>query len=110
MIQKEIEKTLKDNDVVVFMKGTKELPSCGFSASVVHILKEIGVPFITINVLEDEILRQGIKNFSNWPTLPQVYLKGEFIGGCDIIRELYQNGELQLLFKDKGLLKDICKI
>ena len=94
---------LKSNDVVVFMKGTPQFPMCGFSGQVVQILDYLGVPYKGLNVLENDELRQGIKEFSNWPTIPQLYVKGEFVGGCDIIREMFQAGELQQLFADKGV-------
>ena len=89
--------------VMLFMKGTAMFPQCGFSARVVQILTHLNVPFKTANVLEDAELREGIKQFSNWPTIPQLYVKGEFVGGCDIIREMFQAGELQGLMKEKGL-------
>ena len=98
-----ISKTIADNDVVLFMKGTKQFPQCGFSATAVKILEHLGVPFKDVNVLEDQGLREGIKTFSNWPTIPQLYVKGEFVGGCDIIREMFQAGELQQLLADKGV-------
>ncbi len=94
---------VKSNDVVLFMKGTPQFPMCGFSGQVVQILDYLGVPYKGLNVLENEELRQGIKEFSNWPTIPQLYVKGEFVGGCDIIREMFQAGELHGLFKDKGV-------
>jgi len=94
---------VKSNDVVVFMKGTPQFPMCGFSGQVVQILDYLGVPYKGLNVLENDELRQGIKEFSNWPTIPQLYVKGEFVGGCDIIREMFQAGELQSLLKQKGL-------
>lgn len=99
-----IRKDLNENDVVLFMKGTAVFPQCGFSAVVVQVLSQLGVPFKDINVLEDSELRQGIKDFTQWPTIPQLYVKGEFVGGCDIVREMYQSGELQTLLKDKGVL------
>lgn len=99
-----IEETIKNNDVVLFMKGTKDAPQCGFSSAVVQILKRCGVSFQDVNVLADNELREGIKQFTNWPTIPQLYVKGEFIGGCDIAREMYQAGELQALLKEKGLV------
>ncbi len=98
-IQSEIESA----DVVLFMKGTPVFPQCGFSGQVVQILSHVGVPFKGVNVLEDDNLREGIKTFSNWPTIPQLYVKGEFVGGCDIVREMFESGELQQLFKDNGL-------
>jgi monothiol glutaredoxin len=94
---------VKSNDVVLFMKGTPQFPMCGFSGQVVQILDYLGVPYKGLNVLENDELRQGIKEFSNWPTIPQLYVKGEFVGGCDIIREMFQAGELQGVFKDKGV-------
>ena len=91
------------SDVVLFMKGTPMFPQCGFSAAVVHVLNEMEVPFKGIDVLTDPPIRQGIKDFSNWPTIPQLYVKGEFVGGCDIIREMAQSGELAQLFSDHGV-------
>src|ERR1700674_2767425 len=102
-IEQFIETEVKSNDVVLFMKGTPQFPMCGFSGQVVQILDYLGVPFKGLNVLESDELRQGIKNYSNWPTIPQLYVKGEFVGGCDIIREMFQAGELLTLMKDKGL-------
>ena len=98
-----IDSEVKSNDVVLFMKGTPQFPMCGFSGQVVQILDYVGVPYKGVNVLGDDALRQGIKTYSNWPTIPQLYVKGEFVGGCDIIREMFQAGELQSLFKDKGI-------
>ena len=94
---------VKSNDVVLFMKGTPQFPMCGFSGQVVQILDYLGVPYKGLNVLENDELRQGIKEFSNWPTIPQLYVKGEFVGGCDIIREMFQAGELQGMLKEKGV-------
>lgn len=91
------------NDVVLYMKGSPMFPQCGFSAAVVQVLGHLGVKFKGVNVLEDEAIRQGIKEFSNWPTIPQLYVKGEFVGGCDIVREMAADGELQTLLKDKGI-------
>ena len=91
------------NDVLLFMKGTPVFPQCGFSAAVVEVLSELGVKFHGVNILVDPELRQGIKEFSQWPTIPQLYVKGEFVGGCDIVREMFQAGELQGLLKEKGL-------
>ena len=91
------------NDLVLFMKGTPIFPQCGFSAAVVQVLNHLGVNFKGINVLEDQDIREGIKNYSNWPTIPQLYVKGEFVGGCDIIREMFENGELTQMFEDKGI-------
>lgn len=99
----QIEDTIKNNKVVLFMKGTKTMPQCGFSATVVQILARCGVDFKDVDVLADNSVREGIKQFSNWPTIPQLYIQGEFIGGCDIAREMYQSGELQALLKEKGI-------
>ena len=98
-----IDQQLKSSDVVLFMKGTPQFPQCGFSGQVVQILDHLGVPYKGVNVLDSDELRQGIKAFSNWPTIPQLYVKGEFVGGCDIIREMFQAGELQGVLKDKGV-------
>ena len=98
-----IKQDISDNPVVLYMKGTPVFPQCGFSAAVVQILTHMGVKFKGVDVLADPALRQGIKDFSSWPTIPQLYVKGEFVGGCDIIREMFQAGELQQLFADKGV-------
>jgi monothiol glutaredoxin len=98
-----IDNEVKGSEVVLFMKGTPQFPMCGFSGQVVQILDNLGVPYKGLNVLENDELRQGIKTYSNWPTIPQLYVKGEFVGGCDIIREMFQSGELQSLLKDKGV-------
>ncbi|MBM3540801.1 MAG: Grx4 family monothiol glutaredoxin [Alphaproteobacteria bacterium] len=98
-----IAKDIAENDVVLFMKGTPVMPQCGFSATVVQVLNHMGVAFKGVNVLESMEMRQGIKEFSSWPTIPQLYVKGEFVGGCDIVREMFQSGELETLFKDKGV-------
>ena len=103
-IREFIDNEIKANDVVVFMKGTAQFPMCGFSGQVVQILNHIGVPFKGINVLDSNELRQGIKDYANWPTIPQIYVKGEFIGGCDIVREMFQSGELIPLFEAKGVV------
>ena len=100
---KRIRQDLGENDVVVYMKGTPVFPQCGFSAVVVQVMTHLGVKFKGINVLEDPGLRQGIKDFSNWPTIPQLYVKGEFVGGCDIIREMYESGELPELLTNQGI-------
>jgi monothiol glutaredoxin len=94
-ITKRIQETIDKSDVVLFMKGTKSFPQCGFSSAVVEILKKEGVPFETVNVLSDPELRQGIKEFSSWPTIPQLYIKGKFVGGCDIVTEMHRSGELK---------------
>ena len=98
-----IAKAVADHPVVLFMKGVPEQPQCGFSAQVVQILDYLGVPYKGLNVLESADLRDGIKSYSSWPTIPQLYVKGEFVGGCDIVREMFQAGELQGLLKEKGL-------
>jgi monothiol glutaredoxin len=94
---------VRENDVVLYMKGTPVFPQCGFSAAVVGVLSHMGVKFKGIDVLQDPSLRDGIKQFSNWPTIPQLYVKGEFVGGCDIVREMYESGELEELFHQKGV-------
>ena len=98
-----IQKDITDNRVMLFMKGNALFPQCGFSARVVQILTHLGVPFKTANVLEDAGLREGIKAFSQWPTIPQLYVDGEFVGGCDIVTEMFQSGELETLLKEKGV-------
>lgn len=103
-IQATIDAEVKSNDVLLFMKGTPKMPQCGFSGQCVQILNHLGVPFKGVNILESDALRQGVKEYSNWPTFPQLYVKGEFIGGADITREMFQAGELQALLKDKGLV------
>jgi monothiol glutaredoxin len=102
-IEQFIDNEVKSNDVVLFMKGTPQFPQCGFSGQVVQILDHVGVGYKGLNVLESADLRNGIKTYSNWPTIPQLYVKGEFVGGCDIIREMFQAGELQKLLADKGV-------
>ena len=98
-----IQADIDANKVMLFMKGTAQFPQCGFSARVVQILSHLDVPFATANVLEDATLRDGIKQFSNWPTIPQLYVAGEFVGGCDIVTEMFQAGELQTLLAEKGV-------
>ncbi len=98
-----IRKEIESEDVVLFMKGTAVFPQCGFSSLVVQVLSHLNVTFKDINVLEDNDIREGIKEFTKWPTIPQLYVKGEFVGGCDILREMYESGELQQLFQDKGI-------
>lgn len=102
-VTERIRQEVQSNDVVLFMKGTPVFPQCGFSAAVVQVLSHLGVKFNGIDVLQDPGLRQGVKDFSNWPTVPQLYVKGEFVGGCDIIREMFQTGELQTLLQEKGI-------
>ncbi len=104
-IKKQIENLINENEVCLFMKGTPDSPQCGFSMAVSNVLKHLNVNFKGINVLENENLRQGIKDFSDWPTIPQLYIKKEFVGGCDIVKEMYENGELKKIFQEKGLLK-----
>jgi monothiol glutaredoxin len=99
-----IAKTVAENPVVVFMKGVPDQPRCGFSSVVVQILDHLGVEFVGVDVLQDDDLRQGVKTFTDWPTIPQLYVKGEFVGGSDIIREMFQSGELKTLFVDQGVL------
>ncbi len=98
-----INNEIKSNDIVLFMKGTPDFPMCGFSAAVVQILNNMEVEFNSINVLDNDKMREGIKNYSNWPTIPQLYVKEEFIGGCDIVKEMYESGELLELLKSKGI-------
>ena len=102
-INERIQQQIDGDAVVLYMKGTPVFPMCGFSAQVVQILSQAGVPFQSYNILEDQELREGLKAFSNWPTFPQLYLKGELVGGCDIVREMYQAGELQQLLSEKGV-------
>jgi monothiol glutaredoxin len=102
-VSERIRQEVADNPVVLYMKGTPVFPQCGFSAAVVQILSHLGVKFRGIDVLADPEIRQGIKEFSNWPTIPQLYVKGEFIGGCDIIREMYETGELRQVLEEKGV-------
>lgn len=102
-VKDQIQETVSDNDVVLFMKGTKEMPQCGFSSRVAGVLTYMGVDYKDVNVLADESLRQGIKDFSDWPTIPQLYIKGEFVGGCDIITEMTLSGELDEMFETNGV-------
>ena len=99
-----IKSTIESHDVVLFMKGTPVFTQCGFSSVVARVLDHLQVDFQSVNVLEDDGVRQGIKEFSNWPTIPQLYVKGEFVGGCDIIKEMFETGELQAYFKEKGVV------
>ena len=103
-IKEKIENLIKDNEVCLFMKGTPDAPQCGFSMAVTNVLKHLNVNFKGINVLEDEDLRQGIKEFSDWPTIPQLYVKKEFIGGCDIVKEMFEKGELKELLVSKKII------
>ena len=102
-VSQNIENEINSNDVMLFMKGTPVFPQCGFSAATVGVLNHLGVKFNSVNVLDDQSIREGIKEFTNWPTIPQLYVKGEFVGGCDIIREMYEAGELSELFSSKGI-------
>ncbi|MBU0725945.1 MAG: Grx4 family monothiol glutaredoxin [Alphaproteobacteria bacterium] len=102
-VRDRIQGEIETSNVVVFMKGTPTFPQCGFSATVVQVLNHLGVDYKGVNVLEDPSIRQGIKDFSNWPTIPQLYVKGEFVGGCDIIREMYETGELIELLNTRGI-------
>ena len=103
-MKNEIKKLIDTNDVCLFMKGVPDAPQCGFSMTVSNILKHLNVNFKSVNVLDDQNLRQGIKEFSDWPTIPQLYIKGEFIGGCDIVKELFENGELKQLLEQKKII------
>ena len=103
-IKTEIKKLIDSNDVCLFMKGVPDAPQCGFSMTVSNILKHLNVDFKGVNVLDDQNLRQGIKEFSDWPTIPQLYIKGEFVGGCDIVKELFENGELKQLLEQKKIV------
>ena len=102
-VNEQIKKTIEENNVVLYMKGNKSMPQCGFSSKVAGVLNYIGVDYEDINVLADEVVRQGIKDFSDWPTIPQLYVKGEFVGGCDIIREMYETGELTEMLQTHGI-------
>tara|TARA_Y100000816_G_C26025572_1_gene536687 strand:- start:494 stop:811 length:318 start_codon:yes stop_codon:yes gene_type:complete len=103
-IKENIKKIITNNDVCLFIKGTPDSPQCGFSMAVSNVLKHLNIKFFSVNVLEDEKLRQGIKDFSDWPTIPQLYVKGEFVGGCDIVKKMFEEGELKKLFQDKKIL------
>ena len=105
-VSTKIKSMISSKDIVLFMKGTPKAPECGFSMAVSNILKHLKVNFEGVNVLESNELRQGIKDFTDWPTIPQLYVKGEFVGGCDIIREMAETGELQQMFKEKGVMPD----
>ncbi len=103
-IKDKIKEIIKKNDICLFMKGTPDSPQCGFSMAVSNVLKHLNVKFEGINVLEDQNLRQGIKDFSDWPTIPQLYIKGEFIGGCDIVKEMFEKGDLKKILEEKSLI------
>ncbi len=103
VIFERIKKDIENNDVVLYMKGSAAFPQCGFSSLVVQVLSQLGTPFKDVNVLDDNDIRDGIKEFANWPTIPQLYVKGEFVGGCDIVREMYESGELQDFLTEKGI-------
>jgi|TARA_B100001093_G_scaffold486726_1_gene522316 monothiol glutaredoxin len=103
-INEQIKKLIGENDICLFLKGTPDAPQCGFSMAVSNVLKHLNVKFKGINILEDEHLRKGIKEFSDWPTIPQLYVKGEFVGGCDIVKEMFEKGELKKLFEEKKLI------
>ena len=103
-IKNEIKDMIEKNDVCLFMKGTPDSPQCGFSMAVSNVLKHLNVKFKGINVLEDQNLRQGIKDYSDWPTIPQLYIKGKFIGGCDIVKEMFEKGELKKILEEKSLI------
>ena len=102
-ILEQIKKDVAEHDVILYMKGTPDFPQCGFSSVVVQVLGHLNVPYVAVDVLQNPEIRQGIKEFSNWPTIPQLYVKGELVGGCDIVREMYQSGELTKLLQDKGI-------
>lgn len=104
-----IRETISENHVVLFMKGTPQVPQCGFSAAVVKILSQFDAPFAAVNVLEDDTLREGIKSFSSWPTIPQLYVNGDFVGGCDIVREMHKSGELQDVLQARCLAPPMSK-
>ncbi len=103
-VEENIKNLIEKNDVCLFMKGTPENPQCGFSMAVSNVLKHLNVKFLGVNVLEDQNLRQGIKDFSDWPTIPQLYIKGKFIGGCDIVKEMFEKGDLKKVFEEKKLI------
>ena len=102
-IKEKIQNFINENDVCLFMKGTPDSPQCGFSMAVSNVLKHLNVKFKGVDVLQDQNIRQGIKDFSDWPTIPQLYVKGEFIGGCDIVKEMFEDGELKKIFQEKGI-------
>ena len=102
-INEQIKNLVNENDICLFMKGTPDVPQCGFSLAVANVLKHLNVKFKSINILENDEMRQGIKQYSDWPTIPQLYIKGEFVGGCDIVKEMFEKGELKELLKNKSL-------
>ena len=102
-VHDQIAKDLAENEVMLYMKGTPVFPQCGFSAATVHVLSELGVKFKAVDVLKDPEIRQALKEFSNWPTIPQLYVKGEFVGGCDIVKEMFEQGELEPYFRERGI-------
>jgi monothiol glutaredoxin len=104
-VQDNIKHTVESHDVVLFMKGTPVFPQCGFSSVVAQVLSHVGVEYHSVNVLEDDAVREGVKAFSDWPTIPQLYVKGEFVGGCDIVKEMFQTGELREFLAEKGVLQ-----
>ena len=108
-LTEQIKNEIKSNNVILFMKGSPVFPMCGFSAAVVKMLTDLGVNFGSVNVLDSDEMREGIKKFSNWPTIPQLYVKEEFIGGCDIVKEMYESGELLELFNSKGIETNLSK-
>ena len=103
-VKENIQNLIDDNDICLFMKGTPEAPQCGFSMAVANVLKHLNVQYKSVNVLENQDLRQGIKDYSDWPTIPQLYVKGEFIGGCDIVKEMFEKGELKEMLKSKSII------
>ena len=103
-VKEKIENLINESEVMLFMKGTPEMPQCGFSAAVVGVLNHLGVNYKTSNVLQDEEIREGIKEYSDWPTIPQLYVKNEFIGGCDIVKEMFESGELKKILQEKKLI------
>ena len=103
-INEQIKNLINENDICLFMKGTPDVPQCGFSLAVANVLKHLNVKFKSINILENDEMRQGIKQYSDWPTIPQLYVKGEFLGGCDIVKEMFEKGELKELLKNKSLI------
>ena len=109
-VKEKIENLINESEVMLFMKGTPEMPQCGFSAAVVGVLNHLGVDYKTSNVLQDQDIREGIKEYSDWPTIPQLYVKKEFVGGCDIIREMHENGELVSFFEEKNIINETRSI